>query len=98
MKRLAIAVCLLVAGCASAQQTEQGLTSACATYEQALFALASYRAAGKLTAGQISAVDASVKIVQPICGSTTPPTDLATALAQVQAGITALQQMQATVK
>lgn len=91
-----------LAGCANnpaltpQQQAEQALSLPCQSYSAILHALAPYRAAGKLSAGQIAGVDQAEAWAGPVCTGPAPA-DLSTALHDVNKALTNLKAVQGAV-
>jgi hypothetical protein len=77
MKYSRFLILLLLAGCPANTgnlniSAVQRVSALCNTYSSTIIALAGFRAQGKLSAGQISGVDHSIKIADPICTGPQP--------------------------
>ena len=80
-KGSAVILVLLLAGCAG-QNVGRDLLLACHAYDGALSSLTVYRAAGRLSEGQIATVNQVRAVANPICMG--EPLDLRTALTALE--------------
>lgn len=84
----AASAAFLLAGCASSISMQENLQIACRAYAASLASLAGYRAAGRLTAEQVDAVDNWRPTLNEACsGDVTETDDL---LNLVEAGVVSM--------
>lgn len=91
-RSIAALLLLILASCAgnTQQNATEALTAACVTYANGLKILATKRADGSLDDKAAAIVGKVVLVVSPICTASTPPTDIAGALAVVNNEMPAL--------
>lgn len=85
----AVAALAQLFGCATPASTQQSVYASCVAYERSLTALTPLRAAHRLSADQIAAVDQAVTIAGPICSGPIPA-DTADALAKLSAAVASM--------
>lgn len=93
-------VLALTAGCAAMggpQASQKAVVTACNGYASALATAAAFRAQGKLSTGQVTAINNAITVVHPICSAKTIPSTQ-TALAQVESATAQLVAVNQKVK
>lgn len=87
---LAIAVALVLGGCAGSSTPTLALGDACNSFANALDKLTPLKAAGKLDANTVGFVDAAITLTQPICSTGTAPASIGDAIALVSGEASAI--------
>lgn len=94
MRIIAIVLLLTLGACAGTAEVRatNALAIACDSFATALNQITPLRKAGKISADNVSRVDAAISVVDPVC-STDAVVDPKTAIAVVQQGISLVNQV-----
>ena len=92
MRKLLLALPVIVVGCASSPQ--QALLNACDAHDRSVRALSGFAATGALTQRQVDAVDTSIAVADTVCDGTV--TDYRSALNVLEAEVLRLAIVQST--
>ena len=98
MKYLVIAALLVLGACAGTPEVRgtNALAIACDTHATLLDQLTPLRKAGKISASNVTRVDASIAVVKPVCAKDAV-VDPATAIGLVNSGIELLKQVKSSI-